>query len=60
MAGYHMMELNNAHRWLPSEILKDIGIIKAEELHGLSIIEELTSLLVLLESLITTQRKPNP
>jgi hypothetical protein len=55
-----MMELNNAHRWLPSEILKDIGIIKAEELHGLSIIEELTSLLVLLESLITTQRKPNP
>uniref|UniRef100_K4AMG4 Uncharacterized protein n=1 Tax=Setaria italica TaxID=4555 RepID=K4AMG4_SETIT len=40
-----MTELNEVHWWLPSEILLDIGITKADEL-DLTIIEELASRLV--------------
>jgi hypothetical protein len=45
MAGCQMMELNEIHWWLPSEILQDIGVAKADEL-DLTIIEELASRLV--------------
>ncbi|KAJ1297118.1 hypothetical protein BS78_01G353400 [Paspalum vaginatum] len=45
MAAYHMIELNNAHCWLPPEILQDIGVAKADD-PDLTIIEELASHLV--------------
>ncbi|CAL4914412.1 unnamed protein product [Urochloa decumbens] len=45
MADNHTMELNEVHRWLPPEILQDIGIVKADKL-DLTIVEELASRLV--------------
>lgn len=42
MAVYQTIELNNAHQWLPPEILQDIGIFEADHLDH-TIIEELAS-----------------
>uniref|UniRef100_A0A0E0D0M0 Uncharacterized protein n=1 Tax=Oryza meridionalis TaxID=40149 RepID=A0A0E0D0M0_9ORYZ len=37
----YMHEMDDAHRWLPSEVLRDIGIADADERRRLAIVEDL-------------------
>lgn len=37
----YMHEMDDVHRWLPSEVLRDIGIADADERRRLAIVEDL-------------------
>uniref|UniRef100_A0A0D9VU26 Uncharacterized protein n=1 Tax=Leersia perrieri TaxID=77586 RepID=A0A0D9VU26_9ORYZ len=42
----HMLELDDIHRWLPSDVLRDIGIADTAERRRLTVIDDLAARLV--------------